>query len=127
MNCLATCFRWVVVVGILVNFSFALPGIFIPNAVFHLLRIPPTLDPIWPAFASVLLFLLSLFYLPGAVNPFRHTSSAWLSVLARFAGVFFFFCLWPGVPLFGLIDLTFGTIEGVLLFLALRRGPDPNY
>jgi hypothetical protein len=127
MNRYAVWFRGVVVLGILANLFFALPGIFIPNAVLALARIEPTHDPVWPAFASLLLLLLSLFYIPGAVDPFRYSPIAWLSVVARFAGVVFFFCLWRGYPLFGLIDLVFGVVEGVLLFVALRRGPDPEY
>jgi hypothetical protein len=127
VNRYAVGFRWVVVVGVLVNLFFALPGIFIPNAVLAWAGIQPALDPVWPAFACILLFLLSLFYLPAAVNPFRFMVVAWLAVLARGGGVLFFFCIWPGYPLFGTIDLVFGVAEGVLLFLALRDGPDPNY
>ena len=124
MNKFSMGFRRVVILGILVNLFFALPGIFIPNAVLGLVDIPPVTDPVWPAFASLLLLLLSLFYIPGAIDPFRHTAVAWLSVLSRFAGVWFFFFLWPGLELFAWIDLFFGCITLVLLFLALRRGPD---
>jgi hypothetical protein len=127
VNSYAVAFRWVVVLGILANLFFALPGIFIPNAVLAWVGIEPALDPVWPAFACLLLLLLSLFYIPGAVDPFRYRAAAWLSVLARFAGVVFFFCLWTGYPLFGTIDLVFGVVEGILLFLALRAGPDPDY
>ena len=127
MNRYAAWFRWIVVIGILVNLTFALPGIFIPNAVLGKLHYEPAYQQIWPVFASLLLLLLSLFYIPGAVNPFRYTIIAWLSVIARFAGVIFFLLLWPGFPLFGYIDLVFGLVQAVLLFMRARRGPDDNY
>jgi hypothetical protein len=116
-----------VVLGILVNLFFALPGILYPNAVLAFAGVEPVYQPVWPAFACSLLLLLSLFYIPGAINPFRYTSIAVLSVLARFSGVVFFFFIWPGFPLFGSIDLVFGIVQLVLLILALRRGPDPEY
>ena len=68
----------------------------------------------------MLLFLLSLFYIPGAVNCFRYRSIAVLSVLARFAGVIFFLFIWPGYPLFAGIDLVFGVVQLVLLVLAIN-------
>jgi hypothetical protein len=127
VNRYAVCFRWVVVLGILVNLFFALPGIFIPNAVLDFAGVEPAYNQIWPAFACFLLMLLSLFYIPAAINLFRYTPIAWLSVVARFAGVVFFFVLWRGYPLFGTIDLVFGVVQLVFLVLALRRGPDADY
>lgn len=127
MNRYAGWFRWMVVLGILVNLTFALPGILIPNAVLDTVGYEPAYQPIWPAFASLLLLLLSLFYIPGAVNPFRYSAIAWLSVISRFAGVVFFLLLWRAFPLFGYIDLIFGVVQGLLLYVALRRGPDENY
>ena len=127
MNRYAVWFRWVVVLGILVNLFFALPGIFIPNAVLALAGYAPTDEPVWPGAANLLLLLLSLFYIPGAVDPFRYTPVAWLAIVARFAGATYFLCLWPEYPLFGYIDLPFGVVESVLLVVALRRGPDPEY
>lgn len=131
MNRYAIWFRRIVLLGILVNFFFAIPGTFIPNSVLGLICIEPARDPIWPAFASSLLFLLSLFYIPGAMNPFRNTFTAILSVLARVSGAIFFLCIWKGEALntetFGYLDLTFAVVQGVLLFLALRRGPVEEY
>lgn len=127
MNAYAVRFRWAVVVGILVNLTFALPGIFIPNAVLDLVGYEPAYQPIWPAFACVLLLLLSLFYLPAAVDPLRSRALAWLTVVSRLTGAVFFLLLWRAFPLFGGIDLVFGVVQGVLLFLAQRRGPDETY
>jgi hypothetical protein len=123
VNKYAIGFRWVVLLGVLVNLLFAVPGIFIPNTVIGLAGGPPAVYPIWPAFASLLLLLLSLFYIPAAIDPFRYRAVAWLAVAARGAGVWFFLILQRQYPLFGLIDLFFGVVEGVLLILAYRREP----
>jgi hypothetical protein len=124
MNRYAIGFRWVVLLGVLVNLSFALPGIFIPNIVIGLIGAPPAVYPIWLAFASLLLLLLSLFYIPAALDPFRYRPVAWLTVAARWAGVWFFLILQGQYPLFGLLDLFFGITEGVLLILTYRRAPE---
>ncbi len=101
----------------------AIPGIFWPNATLGLVGQTPDLEhPVWPAFASLLLVLLSLFYIPGAVDLRRYKATAILSLLARLAGVIFFLGLWPGLyPAFGYLDLTFLIIQAPLIYLALRQ------
>jgi hypothetical protein len=125
VNTYAIWFRRAVLLGILQDWFFALPGIFIPNAVLAWVGADPALEPVWPAFASLLLVLLSVFYIPAAIDPFRYLPAAVMTVLARFAGVLFFFVLYPGrfPALFGYLDLTFGLVQGALLLLALRAGP----
>jgi hypothetical protein len=107
--------------GILANCLLAIPGIFWPNAALQLLGQTPDLEhPVWPAFASLLLVLLSLFYIPGALDLRRYKATAILSVLARLAGVVFFLRLWPGLyPAFGYLDLLFLLIQVPLLDLVL--------
>lgn len=109
--------------GILVNGLLAVPGIFWPNATLGLAGLTPDLEhPVWPAFASLLLVLLSVFYIPGAIDPRRYKATAILSVLARMAGVIFFFWLWPGLyPAFGYLDLVFLVIQAPLCYLAFRQ------
>jgi hypothetical protein len=128
VNTYAIWFQRAVVLGILVNCFFALPGIFIPNAVLAWVGAEPATEPVWPAFASLLLVLVSLFYIPAAVDPFRYCPVAVLAVLARGAGVVFFLVLYPGraPALFGYIDLGFALVQGILLLLALRVGPAPE-
>lgn len=111
--------------GILVNLALAAPGIFLPNTVLATADQPLALEtPVWPAFASLLLALLSLFYIPGAIDPYRHRATAILSVLARLAGVAFFLLLWPGTyPGFGYLDLFMFLLQAPLLYLTLRRRP----
>ena len=125
MNKFTRWFRWIVVAGILQDWFFALPGIFIPNAVLAFAQTAPAAQPIWPAFACLLLMLLSVFYIPGAVDPFRYAPLAALTVVARAGGVVFFFLLYPGqFPVFfGYIDLTLTGLQGTLLTLAFLEGP----
>ena len=124
MNHYAVWFRRFVILGILINLFFALPGIFIPNAVISIVNLDPARDPIWLAFSANLLVLLSLFYIPAALNPFRNAFAAVLTVLARFAGAAFFLCIWSeGARVFGYLDLTLGIVQGLLLFATFRHGP----
>ena len=70
----------------------------------------------------MLLILLSVFYIPGAIDPYRYTATAWMSLLARASGATFFLVYWPHeFPLIGYIDLFFLIIETPLLILALRQ------
>jgi hypothetical protein len=128
MNCYARWFRWLVILGILQDWLMAGPGIFFPDFVLGILGIEVVGEPVWPAFASLLLVLLGLAYVPAAVDPFRYLPVAVFTVVARLAGVLFFFVLYPGrFPLlFGLIDLTFFLTQGALLFLAWRTGPQES-
>jgi hypothetical protein len=116
-------FRWAVFIGILQDLVLGIPGIFAPNAVLGLFS-ESALQPVWPAFASLLVVLLSLFYIPAAVDPFRFRPIAILTVAARAAGVIFFLVIWRGQapPLFGYIDLTFTILQGALLWLTYREG-----
>lgn len=111
--------------GILADLALGLPGIFYPNAVLALAGQPLALEtPIWVAFASLLLVLIALFYIPGANDPYHYRATAILSVLARPPGVIFFLFLWPGVyPAFGYLDLFLFLLQAPLLYLTLRRRP----
>jgi hypothetical protein len=125
-NKYALWFRWAVFIGIVQDLLVAIPGIFVPNAVLSLVA-EPAAQPVWPAFAMLLLLLLSLFYIPGALDPFTHRGTAILTVVARGAGVIFFLVIWRGqAPAwFGYLDLTFTVIQGVLLWLAYRDAQQP--
>jgi hypothetical protein len=121
VNKFAIGFRWAVIAGILQDWFFALPGIFIPSAVLQFANADPVVPPVWPAYASLLLMLVSLFCISAAIDPFRYSSFALLTVIARVGGVIFFFLLYPGAfpPLFGYIDLTFALLQSALLVLAM--------
>ncbi|WP_290650129.1 hypothetical protein [Aquisalimonas sp.] len=114
-------FRRMVLLGVAVNLLLAIPGVFVPNTVIALVGGTAVANAVWPAFASLLIILLSLFYVVAAFDPFRYLPVAWLTVAARFAGVCFFLVLHPQYLLFAFIDLFFGLSQGVLLLLALRQ------
>lgn len=124
MNSYALWFKRVVLTGVVINLLMAMPAIFAPNAVLEWVGGDPAIFPIWPAFAGLLLLLLSLFYIPPALAPFRYRTAACLTVLARWAGVWFFLGLQDDYHLFGYLDLAFALPESVLLVLAYRKeGP----
>src|SRR5919202_6697053 len=92
--------------GILADWVPGIPAIFAPNSVLQVLGMGATPSPTWAAFAALLVVLLSLFYIPGALDPYRYPASAWLAVLARPPGVIFFLLLYRGqYPAFGILDL----------------------
>jgi hypothetical protein len=125
-NKFAIAFRWSVILGILQDWFFALPGMFIPAAILQFAGTDPVVPPHWVAYACLVLMLLSFFYIPGAVDPYRYSSFAILTVVARLAGVTFFTLIYPGAfpPLFLYIDLTLTVIQGSLLALAIiTSGP----
>jgi hypothetical protein len=125
-NKYAIAFRWSVIAGIVQDWFFALPGIFIPAAIIQFAGTDPVVPPFWPAYACLLLMLLSFFYIPAAVNPYRYSLAAVLTVFARLAGVIFFFVIYPGAfpRFFGYIDLTLTLLQGTLLMLAfITSGP----
>lgn len=126
MNGFAIAFRWAVIAGILQDWFFALPGIFVPAAILQFAKTDPVIPTYWPAYACLLLMLLSFFYIPAAVDPFRYGNVALFTVMARLGGVVFFFILYPGAfpAFFGYIDLTLTLLQGGLLALALiTAGP----
>jgi hypothetical protein len=126
VNKFARAFRWVVIAGILQDWFFALPGIFIPAAILQFAGTTPVVPPFWPSYACVLLMLLSFFYIPGAIDPYRYSTFALFTVVARLGGVIFFTFLYPGqFPIFFLyIDLILTLLQGSLLMLAfITSGP----
>jgi hypothetical protein len=81
----------------------------------------PPRSPVWPAFAFLLSFLVSWFYIPAALRPLDNLPTAWLTVLSRFAGVLFWFLLYPKTyALLGWIDLFFGIVQLLLLVMLIR-------
>src|SRR5262249_32017984 len=64
MNRQALWFKRVMWLGILVDWLQAIPAIFAPNWVLGLAGQTVSENPTWVAFAALLMFLLSLFYLP---------------------------------------------------------------
>ena len=120
-------FGRVVWLGVLANLSLALPAIFLPSLTLGFLNLEPTTPFIWVRFSGLLLFLLSLFYLPAASNLYQYRANAYLAIFSRLAGITFFgiavlFYEKPRTYLpMGLVDLAFGIVQGILLALAIKH------
>jgi Cytochrome c len=99
----------------------ALPALFLPDEMLAMMSLPSASPGMWPSFAALLLMLLSLFYIPAAINPLKYLPVAWMAVLARLAGVIFFCIFNRDYVLFGLFDLTFFVPESILLTLTIRE------
>ncbi len=110
--------------GVLVDWLRAVPAVFAPDWALSVTGLKATENSLWVAFSALLLFLLSLFYIPGAMDPYRCLISAKLAVPARLLLALFFLCLYPGqYPLLGLIDLVVFLIQLPLLIWVLRTPP----
>lgn len=112
-------FRIAMGAGIAANLAFALPTLVAPAATMRLAGLPEASPLVWPQVAGLLLSLLSVFYLPAAVDPDRYRPIAWLAVGSRLAGTAFFLGAAPAAyhP-FGYFDLAF-FVPQVALLLAL--------
>ncbi|WP_017715966.1 hypothetical protein [Kamptonema formosum] len=128
MNLYARWFSRVVWAGILANFLlFVIPCCFFPEKLLSFLhmRIP---DPIiWVRLAGMLLFIISVFYIPAAIDPYRYRATAWMSVLPSralgagfFLGAVFVFGQDKGFLTAGFTDLFFGVVQAILLAQAMR-------
>ncbi|MBD2531018.1 hypothetical protein H6G97_16085 [Nostoc flagelliforme FACHB-838] len=127
MNKYAVWFRHIVWLGIIQDWVIGLPAIFAPNWLLELLHQRPSQDPVWTSFAGLLVVLLSLFYIPGANDPYRYTPNAVLATFARPPGVLFFFFLYPNIyPAFGIIDLVLCLFQIPLLILTMLNKPQPS-
>lgn len=117
-------FTIVVWLGVLANWSFAVWAIFFNTAAllafFGLGGVEST---VWIYNYSILLTILSCFYIPAAHNPFRYRANAWLLVVGRLVPASTFFIgvalgfMPPGFVRLGIGDASFGIIE---LFLLVR-------
>jgi hypothetical protein len=120
-------FKGAVWLGIAANMAFALPALVAPERFTTFFNLEPAVPSIWLRFAGWLLILLSAFYVPGALDPFAHRTSARLAIVARFAGAAFFLgqialgILPPSYWPFGSADLVFGIVQ--LALLARLPGP----
>jgi hypothetical protein len=116
----AQCFKVVMWLGIAANVVTAVISIIWTDTVLNLLHIEIAQPLIWPRFAAFLLILLSMFYLPAAIDPLYYRYSAVVAVICRFAGFGFFTIVGGRYIIFGLFDLTFGLPQAVLLFFAWK-------
>jgi hypothetical protein len=117
----ATALRWfsrATWIGIAANLALAIPTLAAPEALLARNGLPPAMPVLWPRFAALLLILLSVFYVPAALDPVRYRASAWLAVAARLAGVVFFVGFQAAeYHRLGYFDLAFFLPESILLTL----------
>ena len=100
-------FKRVMWLGILANLALAVPTLLAPDTMIEFIGLPMATPLLWPRFAGLLLILLSLFYMPAAIDPSAIVSSRGSPSASRLAGVVFFVsvrrptacsALRPGVP-----------------------------
>ena len=122
----STAGRWfgrVMWIGIAANLALAIPTLVAPAQQITLVGLPIATPLVWPRFSALLLILLSVFYVPAALDFERYRLTAWSAVAARLAGVIFFVGFQPPeYHMLGYFDLVFFLPEAALLTLARGRG-----
>ena len=119
-------FQLIVWIGILLNWAFAAMAFADPQQLIATLDLGAIDSTVWLFNYSVLLTLLSCFYIPAAANPVRYSVSAWLLIAARLVPATTFFIgvstgfLANGFMKLGMADALIGSAELVLLVLLLR-------
>jgi hypothetical protein len=115
-------FTIVVWLGVLANWSFAVWAIFFDTgALLALFGLGAVANTMWVYNYSILLAILSCFYIPAAFDPFRYRANAWLLIVGRLVPASTFFIgvalnyFPPGFARLGTGDATFGIIELILL------------
>ena len=115
-------FSRVVWLGIVCNLALAVPTLVAPEQTMMLTGMPPASPLLWPQFSALLLVLLSIFYIPAALDFARYQITAWCTVASRLAGVIFFVGFQPAAyHVLGYFDLVFFIPEAVLLTLAFKQ------
>jgi hypothetical protein len=115
-----TWFERVMWVGICANVALALPTLLWPAEMLAFSRLPDAIPLVWVRFSSLLLILLSSFYVPAALDCRRARVNAWLATAARLAGAIFFACQAREYWLFGAFDFAFFLPQALLLRSAGR-------
>ena len=120
-------FTIVVWLGVIANWAFAVWAIFFDTGkLLDLFGLGGVSSTIWVYNYSILLVILSCFYIPAAHDPLRYQANAWLLVVGRLVPASTFFIgVWlgympEGFVRLGIGDATFGIIELILL-IRLRR------
>lgn len=114
-------FQRVVWVGIAANLALAIPTLAAPGAMMVRTGFPVAMPLLWPQFSALLLILLSIMYVPAALDFERYRITAWATVGSRLAGVIFFVGFQAReYHMLGYFDLVFFVPEAILLTLAFR-------
>ena len=121
-------FGIVVILGVAMNLAVGIPALFIPGTILSWIGLPLEVTEFWARLACWLLILLSLTYIPTAIDPFRSPAHSWITVAARWGGVFFVTAMVVTQDLnlrylyFAVGDLMFAIPELIILMLAFKTG-----
>lgn len=125
-------FAVVVWLGVIANWTFAIWVVFFDaHTLLNKLKLGDVESTIWIYNYSILLMILSLFYIPAAHDPFRYRANAWLLIVGRLvpAATFFIGVLMGFMPrgflALGIGDATFGIIE-LILVIKIFRSEEPS-
>ena len=123
----ATPLSWIVTIGVAINIlGMALPFAFLPQWTMDLFGLPSGGGSVvWMRQAGLLLFFISLLYLPGGFDPLRYTANAWFAVITRMTiGLYWLFLVLVEhrttvfIPI-GLLDCSLAILNGVVLVKTL--------
>ena len=128
--------RWfgrTVLLGVVVNLFFVVACFFFPRPMCELLHLKVPDPIIWVRTSGMLLFIISVFYIPAALDPFRYRATAIMHIIpSRACGSSFFLYSVlvrgqeAGFLSIALVDLFFGVVSAIFLFLAFRTGQTPG-
>ncbi|MDF5725216.1 MAG: hypothetical protein PUP91_33150 [Rhizonema sp. PD37] len=128
MNTYAQWFSRVTWLGIIANMFFVISSCFFPEKLLSLLRMHIPFPIIWVQASGILLFIISVFYIPAAINLERYIANAWMSIFPSrtFGATFFMFAVFlfgqdKGFLSIAFVDLFFGLVEAILLTLFMRN------
>jgi hypothetical protein len=80
-------FKTLMWIAFVANIIVAAISVISTESVLDFLHLDPTQPLVWPFCAAFFLILLSLFYVPAALDPIGHRYSAIVSIVCRFGGV----------------------------------------
>lgn len=118
---------WIVSIGVAINIlGMALPFALVPQWTMDQFGLPTGGGSIvWMRQAGLLLFFISLLYLPGGFDPIGYTRNAWFAVITRMTiGLYWLFLVFVEhrttvfIPI-GLLDCSLAILNGIVLFKAL--------
>jgi len=128
--------RWfgrTVLLGVVINMLFVIPSFFFPQQMCELLHLKQPDPIIWVRAGGMLLFIISIFYIPAALDPFRYRATAVMHIIpSRACGSSFFLYSVlvrgqeAGFLSIALVDLFFGVVSAIFLFLAFRTEQTPG-
>jgi hypothetical protein len=124
-------FRALVVLGLLINAVFFLPGLFAPRTLEGWGDLGVTNTVHWLQNVALLLIIVTAMYIPVLMDPFRYLFITFLIVAGRFAaGSLFLFGVWfmdypDGMLVLALSDVVLSLAQAYFLYRMLLDG-DPQ-